>query len=305
MSDYNNNPYDFLSSEQTKLLPKFSSAKRISSLFDDTTNSSWWIETSTGPQVLKLCDEQWIMESSFWQGMSSLFGLELSHSMADYSQVYNLISTLSPLTVPRLIQAGSSYGNGEFPGFLLAEGLEGRYIINSDVTVFLVKQLAQHLSQLHQHRQTNWGALTAAEFEPSHWPKRLSETLIQLSEKRSDISSEIISESLEQAQRCVVNEFVPIMPDLRWDQFLINDEKLSALVDLDAFVFAPRELELILLEYVFDQQQADLFISYYQQSHSLPDLSKVRTAYRLLLFMMNVLGEQDIDVWMQAPTRWL
>jgi hypothetical protein len=94
------------------------------------------------------------------------------------------------------------------------------------------------------------------------------------------------------------------MPDLRWDQFLENDGKLSALVDLDAFVFAPRELDFILLEYLLNQQQARVFAQQYQQSHSLPDLSVVRKPYRLLLFLMNVLGEEDIDTWMQAAARF-
>ncbi|MDC9725221.1 MAG: hypothetical protein PSN44_04800 [Gammaproteobacteria bacterium] len=157
LHDYNNNPYEFLSSEQKQLLPEFSSAKRIASLFEDTTNSSWWLETSEGAQVLKLCDDQWVNESSFWQGMQSLFGLKLPHSMADYDHVYSLISSLSPLTIPRLIQSASCCANGEFPGFLLAEGLEGHYIISSDVTVVIVRQLAHHIGQLHQHQHTHWG----------------------------------------------------------------------------------------------------------------------------------------------------
>ena len=111
-------------------------------------------------------------------------------------------------------------------------------------------------------------------------------------------------EALNQVTGISVENFVPIMPDLRWDQFLQYDGKLSALVDLDAFVFGPRELELVLLEYLLDQQQAELFMLHYQQMHAMPDLSEVRTAYRLLLFLMNVLGEKNIDIWMQASIRF-
>ncbi|NOQ77620.1 MAG: phosphotransferase [Methylococcaceae bacterium] len=304
LHNYNNNPYEFLSLEQTKSLPEFSSAKRIASLFDDTTNSSWWLETSTGPLVLKLCDDQWVNESSFWQGMQSLFGLKLPQSMADYNHVYSLISTLSPLTIPRLTQSASCCANGEFPGFLLAEGLDGRYIINSDVTKALVCQLAHHLGQLHQHQQTHWGILARAEFDPSQWSTRLSDTLSHLAAKRSDISPTLINECVEQAHHCIANEFVPIMPDLRWDQFLKDDDSLHALVDLDAFVFAPRELELVLLEYLLTEEQIPTFVDIYTQYHDIPNLEMVRKPYRLLLFMMHVLGEENIDAWMQAPTRF-
>ncbi len=95
------------------------------------------------------------------------------------------------------------------------------------------------------------------------------------------------------------------MPDLRWDQFLIkNDNPKLALLDLDAFVFAPRELDFILLEFLLDQQQIQCFTEVYSKYHAIPDLEYARPAYRLLLFFMEVLGEQDIDKWMMQQTRF-
>jgi hypothetical protein len=115
----------------------------------------------------------------------------------------------------------------------------------------------------------------------------------------SSIPENILSFALEQAKGINVEKFMPIMPDLRWDQFLSQQNKLTALVDLDAIVLGPRELELVLLEYLLDEKQAALFKLYYQRQHSFPDLSKVRDTYRLLLFLMNVLGEKNIATWLQ------
>ena len=98
--------------------------------------------------------------------------------------------------------------------------------------------------------------------------------------------------------------FVPILPDLRWDQFLTDSNKLTGLVDLDAVVYGARELELVLLEYLLSEQQAGVFKKVYEGYQPIPDLTLCREPYRWLLFFMNVLGEQSHDAWMQAPMRF-
>ena len=114
----------------------------------------------------------------------------------------------------------------------------------------------------------------------------------------------ILGNALKQAADIEPNSFVPVMLDLRWDQFLIEDAKLKALVDLDAFVLAPSELELVLLELLFNEEQSALFAEEYQHFHSLPDLSMVRTAYRALLFLMHVLGETNCEKWLAKPAHF-
>ena len=63
-------------------------------------------------------------------------------------------------------------------------------------------------------------------------------------------------------------------------------------------MIGPRELELVLLEYLLTPQQAEVFLNVYQSYLPWPDLSNQRLSYRLLLFLMNVLGETDIDKWL-------
>jgi len=53
------------------------------------------------------------------------------------------------------------------------------------------------------------------------------------------------------------------MPDLRWDQFLSNGKQITALIDLDALVMGPIELDWVILEYLLSAQQAEWFILEY------------------------------------------
>ena len=286
--------YPKLSFSQQQNLPKLIKATPLPALFEDSTHQLWRCDTADGEMMLKVCNADNVQASSFWQGMALLFDVDLPAQLGEFKTVYDKLSKLSPLIIPDYIASDSA--------FILTRLVSGAMLDTGNINNEMVVKLAQHISALHQCQQASWGSLTNTNLLAEHWSTRLVNTVSQLAKNQS-IPEQLLAKAIEQSSNITVENFVPIMPDLRWDQFLQDDGKLSALVDLDAFVFAPRELELVLLEYLLDQQQADLFISHYQQMHTMPDLSKVRTAYRLLLFMMNVLGEQDIDVWMQAPAR--
>ena len=99
-----------------------------------------------------------------------------------------------------------------------------------------------------------------------------------------------------------------MMLDLRWDQLRSvdngdldhdrSDNDSLALIDLDAFVIAPKNLDLVLLQYVLSPAQWLLFKQQYCQTHVWPDYTQQKPCYQLLLFLMNVLGETDLRRWM-------
>lgn len=92
-----------------------------------------------------------------------------------------------------------------------------------------------------------------------------------------------------------------IMPDLRWDQFLTDGKKITALVDLDALISGSIELEFVILEYLLTNQQADWFLVEYSKTAMPPKIFKIREKYRTLLSNMNILGCKDHKKWLQQP----
>jgi len=297
--------YPYLSSEQQQALPELIQVSALPVMYDDSTNRLWHCETVDGPMILKVCDSQNVGSSTFWQGMDTLFQVDLPSQIDKFDRVYSEMSTASSLAIPGFISSSSATENGQTSAFILAKLLSGDMVESQHVDDAMVSDLAEYISTLHQNKRQTWGALYYDGIDKEQWPQRLRETLTFLAGKQQAlISNELLSDALSEAETITVDTFVPIMPDLRWDQFLQQDGTLSALVDLDAIVYGPRELELVLLEFLLNEQQARTFIDKYQQTHSLPNLAKVRKSYRLLLFMMNVLGEKNVDAWMQAPTRF-
>lgn len=289
--------YPELSAQQQSNLPILSKqAIPLASQFEDSTHRLWRCETEAGALILKVCNHDSIQQSAFWQGMNSLFNVDFPRSLRNIATIYSKISENTAVTVPRFIAAESN-------SYVLAEWLEGDAALTEDVTDVMVIQLAEHLGKLHTQVQTTWGPMQQAKLGAKQWSSRLYKTIQDLADNSSaTIPNNVMTLCLQQAEAMEVEQFSPIMLDLRWDQFLQQHNRLTALVDLDAFVYGPKELELVLVEYLLNADQAALFKQHYQQYVELKDLSSTRGSYRLLLFLMNVLGETDLDYWLLRPT---
>ncbi len=286
--------------EHHAVLKECHTAALLPTLFADSTHQAWscsyGVDYAELNCVLKVCSVEDVHNSPFWQAMQSLFAFDFVANLGRYDAVYQIVKGATPLKTPRLIAAGS--GNGvRQSGFLLTEFVNGRAIESSKVNADHVEQLAHHLAALHQQTQSFFGPLYAPQLSIDLWGGALSETLAVLG-KAQNIDPVILDKVLTQVASIRVEAFHPIMPDLRWDQFLVTDSGELSLIDLDALVWGPRELELVLIEYLLDQSQLDVFKTIYTQSHAMPDLESVRDVYRLLLFVMNVLGESDLEKWM-------
>ncbi|MCF6262986.1 MAG: phosphotransferase [Xanthomonadales bacterium] len=294
--------YPGLSKSQQQQLPELIRATALPAMFSDSTHQLWDCETLDGSLIVKICQQENITHSAFWQAMESLFGVNLPAQLGGFAAVYKTLSAFSPLVIPEYIASGFASKNEQ--AFIATKKVPGTLPTPATIKPAVVASLAEHIAGLHRQSITRWGQIEQPQFTPQQWPQRLRDSLRILAGHHGDIPATVLAEALKSVEFCGAKEFVPIMPDLRWDQFLLLNGKLSALVDLDAFVFAPRELELVLLEYLLDEQQAQTFIQRYQQTLAMPDLSAVRKPYRLLLFLMNVLAEKNLKCWMHAPSRF-
>ncbi len=252
--------------------------------------------------VLKVCSVQDVQNSPFWQALQQLFSFNLVTNLGGYDRVYQQLKLMTPLRVPQLIAAGSA-SNTKQSGFLLAEYVLGNVIESSQIDNSMVEQLAQHITALHQQTQDCFGPLFAPNLPAGLWADALLDTLKGLG-RAQNIDSVVLDKVLMQASSIKVEAFHPIMPDLRWDQFLVTGCGQLSLIDLDAMVWGPRELELVLIEYLLDESQLNVFKAIYTQTHLMPEMDSVRDVYRLLLFVMNVLGESDLEKWMEHPAKF-
>jgi len=285
-------------SEQANLTRLTTTATALPSQFEDSTHQVFLCDTVDGRMVLKVCDEAAVAKSGFWQGANQLFGADFPKCLAEIERTHDLLTEQGLYAVPAFVASSSS----DFEhGFVLTRFIGGVDVAAEQVTDAMVVQLAEHIAQLHQQVQLTWGSLHQLAFAAAEWGERLQATLAALAAKSAvSVPDALLQDVLAQAGEIQETTFVPMMLDLRWDQFrtVANTGDL-ALIDLDAFVMAPRALDLLLLEYILTPSQVALFKATYTTSHDWPDYSAQRPCYQLLLFLMQVLGETDLAQWME------
>ncbi|WP_024850174.1 aminoglycoside phosphotransferase/kinase family protein [Hydrogenovibrio kuenenii] len=290
-------------------LPEGSEVTQLENAFYDSTHDIYIIrdvDASSPSCVVKVLRPTALKESRFWELMHDCFNAGLIAQTACFYATYPLIKEISPLTIPTLKQQIIEPDLPESPknsGLYLTQAyfLEGSAITN--VTPEMVQDLAKHMACLHLSESDHFGTIDEPIAPCLHdWPSHLKRVMGKHMENSPEIPQYTRQRILAQIEsQFQTNEFCLIMPDLRWDQFLEKDNKLFALTDLDAIVYGPKELDWVLLEYLLSPTQAEMFLQEYTQFLAVPDLTEVRDVYRVLLYMMNVLGETDFEAWMKQP----
>ena len=281
------------SSEQASLPKLIAKPSSIPNKFEDSTHQLFYCQTVDGEMVLKVCNQASIAKSHFWSGANHLFAADFPNSLKDIHVTHHFLEKNGALTVPGFVSASANR-------FVISRFLAGKDVKTEHISDQWIVQLAEHIARLHQCTNTRWGKLHAPQFTAKQWASRLQETLVFLAGQHGMLIIEpLLAEILVHAKKIQETEFVPMMLDLRWDQFRYSVNNDLALIDLDAFVIAPRALDLVLLEYVLTPAQLAVFKQHYTQTHTWPEHTADTHCYQLLLFLMNVLGETDLAKWMQ------
>lgn len=268
-------------------------------------------------QVAKCVNRQSIEQSAFWDGMRRLFRFDFDKQLRHFDHLYPWMAMRSVVAVPYWVRHVEQEGRT----ISVSDWLPGDTAEYTDVSQGWVETLAEQVVSLHQVTAPRAGMMEWPEMPFSEaaqrdlivnpkvaqgiedWAQHLTDVLPNWLSQYSSQSAAQWQQELFQAQEALNEEvFAVVMPDLRWDQFLQLESVLVAMTDLDAFVFAPRRLEWVLLEYLIPAEYVDDFVRCYQTHLEIAPLAPVRKIYRAILFAMNVLGESDYDAWMAHPT---
>ncbi len=287
---------------------QLSAVERVAPLFDDSSCQLWklYFENSARieRQILKVSGRE--QDSPFWKMMRELFDVSIDTQFQHAETIYGFLQDALNIDNPVLIKSGKA----ESLSFVLMSELSGQAVRHEAINDKMVVALAQNLSQLHQYTCQTFGSLVLLEqgeqdltlsqaIGMDAWQSKLSQTLQHLS-KVQDLS---VQKAVAECKQLEVSRFVPLMMDLRWDQFAEQEGRLTGIFDLDAFVCAPIEFDFVILEYLLNQQQLALFKKTYEANsiNDIPPITSARISYRTLFYLVNALGETDFQRWMSQP----
>ncbi len=263
-------------------------------------NDVWLVRTSHEQVVVRAF--RGVLEGPFWEGCRYLFGIDPSR-LFNLEPLNALLARCSPIPVPRVLRKGVVDGRQ----CVVVEYMPGRVLDNfRSQPDCSLEQLGRAMAQIHAHRFEWWGSPVGDLRLPlSEFHLRLIATLCMLISTTYAGDEKIVA-ALE--PMCAAASVLPtpaagalVMVDLDPTQFLTDGERITALVDTEAYVIAPRELDFVGLEYILDRRTAAAFVCGYQSVLPLPDLAPVRPVYRYLYRLLEVQGDHDLDEWMAWP----
>ncbi|QKI88805.1 hypothetical protein [Thiomicrorhabdus xiamenensis] len=286
------------------------SATLMPALFEDSTHQIWSIAyRDQNLKVLKLCQCDEVENAGFWNAMRALFDVSLIKDYSALAGAYHYFRHFSVFEVPALEAISASQENSV--RWILTQTVHGKDLCTAAVTRDICCQLAAHLGSMHAETGEGVSFLAGRLYE-SELPTGRQLDVSQFRHKidaflnrhpRIQQLRECYSQDFQQIRqqlKCLEwHKIVPMLIDFRWDQLRIGEDGKLYLLDLDAALFAPIEMDWLMLELVLTPQQLEWVMDAYQGV--IPQVSQCRELYRALFYAMELLGDQPWSWWKAQP----
>jgi aminoglycoside phosphotransferase (APT) family kinase protein len=288
------------------LQPLFTAPVLRQTLFPDVhpgqASNVWLVETPEESVIVRNTRMNVEPGDPFWWGGRDLFGVDPTNVPA-LAEINRTLKALSSIPVPSVLRTGFIDGTP----YAVVERMEGMVLRSfQDLPPAALVQLGEAIARIHARSFAECGALTGTVRYPvAEFHERMVRTMRGLVERFYADQAAIAGLLDAMCQRA---EQLPrpgsaslVMLDMDPTQFLTDGTRITALVDTEVYVQAPRELDLVAMEYLLDEAGSRAFATGYRQVLPLPGLSAVRPVYRYLYRLMEVQGSVDIQQWMDWP----
>lgn len=283
----------------------------------DNTNLVLEIKTKEESVILKIRKQVEGDIGSFWKGLEGLFGYQLNTDFDQQKALSEILKKEGVIDIPQVYKTCKTH-NGTGNNFILMQKMKGLGIskgskeeVDFRSNPEILFALGQQIGKLHFIRRRIFGSISGEKsWGLEEFPKRLAENIAILSKspealKNSDVQN-LVPKYIEMALSMPTPEAASlIMLDLWPSQFLIKNGKISALVDIESYVWGPPELELAVLE-LWVEDFNSFRKGYESVGNVLPDLEPVRELYRFYLYLANScpeLGIERLQEWCQKTVQ--
>ncbi|TCN20487.1 hypothetical protein EV146_114107 [Mesobacillus foraminis] len=222
-------------------------------------------------------------DNDFWWGCKKLFGID-PRKVYELEKVNNLLNDITSIPVPKIIDKGDAFSRE----FIVVDKLNGEVVktfIGQPSTV--LQSLGEGLARIHQYKVSYVGKPSGDfKIRQEEFHQHLIDTMTEMVSRFYDKQLQI-KRKLAEINNLVHGLPAPeystfVLVDMDPTQFLTNGKIITGLVDTEAYVMAPRELDFIGLEYVLDEKSEQNFKHGYEKVMEIPDLTKCRIPYRYL-----------------------
>lgn len=242
------------------------------------------------------------VEGPFWGNLQTLFGVNPMVA-SEVVPIHSLLAAISPIPVPRVVRVGAVEGRE----WLVVQLMPGSPLKNfHDLSDDGLIELGHNLGIVHNRRFDTLGNPSGSfRFPPSEFPWRLANAFRRSintypdDTRLSGMVDDMCAAAIELPPPV---EGALVMPDIFPGQFLQQESRIAAMIDVDAYVVGPRELDFICLEFFVDGRASGLISQGYREIGPLPRLDQVRPVYRYLFRLLTMIPTHlDIENWATWP----
>jgi len=262
----------------------------------------WLVKTASGEAVVR--SSRWKDQplNDFWWGLNSLFGIDPGNPI-HFEAASKMLSEIPTIAAPNILSRAEINGRP----YLVVEKMAGHPMKSfTDQPDELLRQFGIWLAQVHGSTYAHFGNLAGTKaIGIQHFHRHLARTMERLVARYYKDSPDFVAalnRLLPETERLPApSNASSVLIDIDPSQFLADDGRITAIVDLEAYVLGPRELDFIALEYVFDRKASVPFTQGYESVLPVPDLSEVREVYRFFYRLIGVQGSVELDKWFAQP----
>jgi Ser/Thr protein kinase RdoA (MazF antagonist) len=227
----------------------------------------------------------------FWQQMQRVFGLSFPMSAAQFATVTSAVNGAG-LSAPRLVAAvdwegravfvttwmsGDSWEPDQFPALPEVHRMLGRF-----------------LATMHERTYRGYGSVGAPLRSPgSYYKAAIASVRRELEAHQRPEGGRLLATMTACDPAAVATCFALVMPDIAANQFLFTESGIAGVVDLDAYVVGPVELELTIAEWCLTDHRS--FADGYSSVRSFPRFAEFRAFHRALMLVNEPTIDGDVD----------
>ena len=272
--------------------------------YEDRGSDVWLVETPSEKAVVRASRRPRSAEqlNDFWWGCYHLFGTT-PWEVYDLEGINEKLGRIGAFRVPQVLRKGVC----DQRELVVVEWLPGALLSSfTELSYEALVDFGRRMALVHRRAFAYCGHLLRKAVHPlEEFHPRAAETMRELVRRFHGHDGEI-RRSLD--AMCDAMSALPppaagspVLVDMDPTQFLVDGGEVSALIDTEACVVGPRELDFIALEYCLDEAGAAAFAKGYREVSPLPDLERVRAPYRFLYRLLAVQGHEPLEQWMSHP----
>lgn len=254
------------------------------------SNRLYAVQTVAGARyVVKMPKAVRESVSPFWQQMAAIFGINRVTQLTALPTVVERLQQQTIIPVPQVIQVETASALPE-AAYAIVTQLAGvahepdEFADSADIHY----QLGQYVGYLHRQSYGGYGNVSMAQLQPrasfqATLVANMHRTVTTFWHDEPALHAQIDQVMAMAAPDLIFSAAALIMIDISANQFVYQNERISGVVDLDAYVIGPIEWELTILEMCITDPVA--FKQGYTCYSTLPSFAPFRAIYRLWSYL--------------------